>query len=412
YATARTGATPAAAELAAYRPASTADAVTCYTYDTANRIKTVATAQGAAVVNGATVFQWAVTERTYDATGQLRATTQYATAATTASLAIAPASIPAKDAARDRVTSFDYDAVGRLTNTTDAEGGKTVLVYDAKGNLIQRTAKGATSADDRVSRSYYDLDNRLQFSVDAAGDVTEQRYDTQGNVAATVRYAKPVATWQLTDLASSLTTQLATSADDRTERYIYDRNHRLVYALDALGYLTETIYDAFGRVAATSAYPTPAHPTDYTLTAVSTAKAAAGTPRVTGFDYDAEGNLVKSTDAMGVSESYGYDALGRKTSFTNKLQQTWTYAYDSVGRLVLETAPAVDVYPNGAANWASQPPKSIALKTAMAYDTLGNLVTRTEGYGSEQPRVTSYGYDLAGRHIWTKLPVSAIYDVN
>jgi YD repeat-containing protein len=412
YATARTGATPTAAELGSYKTASATDAVTSYTYDTANRIKTVATAQGAAVVNGVTTVQWAVTERTYDAMGQLRATTQYATAATSASLAISPAGIPAKDASRDRVTSFAYDATGRLTDTADAEGGKTLLFYDAKGNIIQRMALGASPVDDRITRYYYDLDNRLQFSIDAAGDVTEQRYDTQGNLAAVVRYAKPVATWQLTDLTSSLTTQLATSADDRTEHYIYDRNHRLVYAIDALGYLTETTYDAFGRVAATSTYPTPAHPTDYTLAAVNTAKAAAGTPRVTSFDYDAEGNLVRSTDAMGFSESYGYDALCRKTSFTNKLQQTWTYAYDSVGHMVLETAPAVDAYPNGATNWASQPPKSVALKTAMAYDTLGNLVTRTEGYGSDQPRVTSYGYDLVGRQVWTKLPALAIYDVN
>jgi YD repeat-containing protein len=414
YATAKTGATPTATELGSYKTASTADAVTCYTYDTANRIKTVATAQGAAVVNGVTTVQWAVTERTYDAMGQLRATTQYATAATTASLAIAPAGILAKDAARDRVTAFDYDAAGRLAGTTDAEGGKTLLVYDAKGNLIQRTAKGATPADDRVSRSYYDLDNRLQFSVDAAGDVTEQRYDAQGNVAATVRYAKPVAAGQLTELASSLTSKLSGSADDRATTYVYDQNHRLRFTLDARGYATENRYDSFGRLSDTLAYPTRPALADTSLANLVRNTGAFGAPRIAHLDYDAQGNLVKSTDAMGYSESYGYDALGHKISFTNKLNQTWTYAYDSAGHLVLETTPEIDVYANGQldvnTDWTTRTPVKARLQTYMQYDTLGNLTSRIEGYGSGQARVTVYGYDLVGRQILTSQPSVAVYN--
>ncbi|WP_229215412.1 DUF4214 domain-containing protein [Duganella sp. CY15W] len=409
YAKAKAGLLPSTAELNAYADTSSADAVTCYTYDSANRIKTVATAQSTTTVNQVATTLWSVTERFYDGLGQLQKSTQYAAAGQSAVGAVLKTA-PAADSARDRTTAFEYDAAGRLTTTTDAEGGKTVLAYDTKGNIVQRTALGDTRAEDRSTRLYYDLDNRLQYSVDAAGSVTEQRYDALGNLAATVRYAKQVNPDLLSVQTSSLNGQLSAGDNDRTERYIYDRNHRLVYTVDALGYLTEKTYDAFGRVATTLSYPTAAALSGFTVAAAATAKANAGTPRVSSFEYDAAGNLVKSTDALGKSESYTYDALNHKITFTNKLNNTWTYAYDSVGHLLLETAPAVDAYPNGDAGWDTATALPVALKTAMEYDALGNLVTRTEGYGSDRPRVTSYQYDRVGRQTVTTRPAAAVYN--
>ncbi|WP_070273195.1 DUF6531 domain-containing protein, partial [Duganella sp. HH101] len=430
YATALPGLAPTGDALRNYAAADAANATTYYTYDSSNRIKTVAVAQNS---TGGSV-QWAVTGRTYDAAGNLSSTTQYATAQTTSSALAYPTGAPVADAAKDRTTSYRYDALNRLQVSIDAVGAVTRFDYDARGNLIQRTAyeKGVATPDtvtaaykpapqpnDRVTRSIYDLDNRLQFEVDALGNVTEHRYDNQGNVSALVRYATPINAQQVSDRAASVTAQLAAigaSASSRTTLYLYDQNRRLRFTLDARGYLTENRYDSFGRVTDTQAYPTAATLTDLSYANVVSNTSKFGTPRTTHADYDAQGNLVASTDALGYKESYGYDGLGRKTSFVNKLKQTWNYAYDNASHLVLETAPEIDVYANGQLDanpdWSTRTPTRIRPQTAMTYDMLGNLFTRTEGANGAQPRKVTYEYDLVGRQIRTRQPAVNIYNAN
>jgi YD repeat-containing protein len=49
--------------------------------------------------------------------------------------------------------------------------------------------------------------------------------------------------------------------------------------------------------------------------------------------YDAAGNLVSQTDALGNTTSFGYDNLYRRTSQTDANQKTTYYAYDQAGNL-------------------------------------------------------------------------------
>lgn len=53
--------------------------------------------------------------------------------------------------------------------------------------------------------------------------------------------------------------------------------------------------------------------------------------------YDAVGNLLTQTDAMGNATSYVYDAMGRVAAMTDALNNVTRYAYDKAGRLVTTT---------------------------------------------------------------------------
>ena len=88
------------------------------------------------------------------------------------------------DATHDRVTTFDYDAAGRLTTSTDAANTVTTTRYDGLSRVIM------TQTGDRVTRYLYDKDNRKVGIVDALGYLTEYKYDAGGRLIETVRYSQ------------------------------------------------------------------------------------------------------------------------------------------------------------------------------------------------------------------------------
>ena len=358
------------------------NAVTTYTYDVLGRLVSVKDA-----LNGTESY-------TYDAAGNRLSLTN---------------KVGAK-------TQYRYDAAGRQEYTLDALGGVTRVWYDALGNVVKRaayairiatTAEPSTvtsSGDDRVTLQAYDRAGRLTASVDALGAATKQEYDAYGNAskvtAFATRIARPTAA-----TSPTFTLPAADAQNDRITRTTYDLLNRQVYAIDALGDVVETRYDAFGKVKATIAYATPVtgsgttptpsandrttiHAYDaggrcvYTVDALgyatknvydfagrakeTTKYAAKITGLTTASDvaviepkvaavanaakdqkttnvYDAAGRLTSTTDALGFTESYTYDAVGNKKTFTNKKGAVWTYDYDALGRLVTETAPSVEV---------------------------------------------------------------------
>ena len=80
-----------------------------------------------------------VTEFRYDGAGRVKQQIVYGTAVNAVAWMDSTPQAPT-GSADDRVTSTLYDDLGRATTVVDAEGGITVLAYDAAGNLRQKTA--------------------------------------------------------------------------------------------------------------------------------------------------------------------------------------------------------------------------------------------------------------------------------
>ena len=99
----------------------------------------------------------------YDANGRITRTTRYATelsAATLTTLAStdAPSSVsPTTNAARDQVTTYVYDTVGRLSSETQDPAGLNLVTgykYDVNGRLTRKI-------DARGNSTWYVYDNAL-----------------------------------------------------------------------------------------------------------------------------------------------------------------------------------------------------------------------------------------------------------
>jgi YD repeat-containing protein len=438
YANTLTAADPSAAQILTGVAASASDAVTRYNYDDMNRVVVTATAQGPANDDDPTQ-RWALTRLSYDAYGNVVNRRQFGTLLRANTPPADLGAAVAENDTLDRLTRTIYDADNRPVVSIDAAGAISRVVYDARGNAVQRIAYAATTdtpalvtaayglvpgVDERVSRTVYDLEDRPVYDIDALGQLTERRYDALGNVTATIRYAAALAADLLAKITPQSTAATAkallpqATAQDRVERYTYDQERRLRYTVDAAGYLKENVYNPLGQLSATREYLVPLNQSfaDPMLAAELDAPASGQrlqqSVRINQFDYDLAGRLSSSTDSQLASEKYGYDGLGRKTSFTNKANQTWTYEYDAAGRLTLETSPLVAVYayspPTKMGEWG--PGQQLAMMTRLEYDALGNLSKRTEGAGSATPRVTEYRYDALGRQTRTILPSARIYD--
>ncbi|WP_212555903.1 LysM peptidoglycan-binding domain-containing protein [Pseudomonas japonica] len=136
---------------------------------------------------------------------------------------------------------------------------------------------------------------------------------------------------------------------------------------------------------------------------------ASSDDRVTRHTYDAIGQLRRTTDPLGYSESYTYDVAGNRTSLTNKNGQTWNYRYDQAGRLLEEITPTL---------WLSRMDsnghgtgQSVSLVTRYGYDAFGSVISRSEGRlratvdsdpaldDVSQARTSTFGYDALGRQV-------------
>jgi YD repeat-containing protein len=217
-------------------------------------------------------------------------------------------------------TSYAYDALDRMTQRTDAFGYPSTI-YDSESNVL-------TVTDPRgVTMSYaYDALNRLVLQTDAS---------SYPSTLPALNHASPI-----TSFVYDAVDNLLSTTDPRgvTTSYVYDRLDRRVTEIDAFSYPS-------------------------TLPALNHASPA------TTFLYDANDNLLSTTDPRGVTSSFVYDALNRMA------ERIDAFSYPSTLPALGHASPI----------------------TTYLYDINSNLLSTTDPRGV----TTSYVYDAPDRWITT-----------
>jgi YD repeat-containing protein len=352
-----------------------------------------------------------VVEYIYDANGNVAERIGYANVINLATWNGSTDPVAVPDAARDQRVRTVYDSLNRPSFVADGMGQVTGYVYDAFGKVTKQTQYATTvssstspsavianAALDRVTSFVYDTANRRTWQADATGAVTRTDFDAKGNAIRRTAYATLVAA------GAAPNTVVANASLDRVTTMSYDKDNRLVYTLDALGYATINTYDTRGQLSSTKRYVNKP-------SALGVTPTAHADDREDRFTYDAAGRLDTSTDALGGVERFTYDGIGNKRTFTNKKNSVWTYTYDAAGRLLTEQSPVVSLSSTSVVNGDLALPSraDAAILTRFSYDGLGNLRTRTEAEGRAEQRTTTYEYDAAGRQIRVSYPPVAVY---
>lgn len=387
-----------------------------YTYDAAGRLLTETAPQvwvtrasrndTGAVSVAAPELHAAVTRLAYDALGNLterteaagrpeqRTTRYFHDAAGRQVRVVHPAGLY-YDAAADPLIA--NGAAGIAVRTEYSVPLETLTFYDALGNAVASRDVGGA-----ISQKVYDRMGRLEFDVDAMGYVTGYARNAFGEVIRLTRVASRTG---LADGGVAQASQAVTRAQMfallRAPGFDHSANRTL-----------STSYDRAGRV--TEAAELAALVYEHSLTQPRLGTAA----RTTRNSYDAFGQLVeerRSRGADGASWSvtnHYFDAAGRETATIDALGHLTTRAYDSVGNLTRTTEFATALVPGSwsLAGHAAGVAGSQDRTTAFSYDSLGRKTAETRlavafstgPSASSTPGdvTTSYIYDALGNQTY------------
>ena len=375
-------------------------------------------------------------------------------------------SLPASDAANDRVTRNFYDRDDRLTGTLDAEGYLTQIVYDKAGLKAKTIAySGATGTSYRATGTFaqllgsitidnardvhtycvYDARGFLRAEVDGEGNLTRYAYTPLGDLSE-------VVTGQKLDPATLLTTpptfaNLPAAASGTVLQTIsYTRNHygQVLTETTSLTGATTTLttysYDSGRRLVSTttqSGGPDARIESrrydmrgrlDRELSGIGSALLAALGPNPdeelsepiwteygTLYGYDDADRLIKRTDANGDRTLYYYDADDRLAFEVDATGAVAEYRYDAFGGRTdtilyaarFDTELFVEMTGGAAADIAGDVAAlaSLALdqRSVAMFDVAGRIRASRDPLGS----VTIYNHNSFGDLISTTVPLES-----
>jgi len=166
---------------------------------------------------------------------------------------------------------------------------------------------------------------------------------------------------------------------------VYDAAGQVVEVTDALGRVTRYTYDGAGRVTEV------ARPDGTTITSA----------------YNPTGQMVAQTNGRGHTIELVVDALGRPIAMTDEAGQDWATTYDARGMVTATTDPlggtTTTEYDAAGRPVGVTDPTGGTTKTT--YDARGLAVVTTDAVGGQ----TTLTYDGAGRQLTMTLPSGATW---
>lgn len=334
------------------------------------------------------------------------------------------------------ITNYNsYDANGRLTQMTDANGLATAYTYDLRGRVLTQVQTPPTGPTRTTSYTYddvgqletvtapngtiltyaYDAAQQLTSVTDNSGNKIEYGYDLNGNLTdedikdssstlkstvdttydARDRIDTINSAGSISDLLFDALGNLTSETDPNTNAttHSYDPLNRVTETVDALTGSTDYYYDVNDQLIGVNA------PNDAT----------------TIYSYDDLGNLLAMSSPDTGTTEYTYDAAGNRLTQTDANSVTTTYTYDNAYRLKTisypDTTLNVTLTYDGGTN---QKGRLTAMtdgsgSSTFSYDVYGNLTQEAKTVGGNT-HTTSYVYDAANLVTQITYPSGRVVD--
>ena len=297
---------------------------------------------------------------------------------------------------------FAYNGLGQLTDTTFPENGHIVYGYDASGNLTSKI-----DARNVVTTMVYDAHDRLETKSYSDGTPTfTYSYDTAtlgvGRIASVSSSVSSYSFTQYDALGRVTASTQSIDGTPYTMAYKYNRAGSVTEQTYPSGRIIETEYDGAGRIAGVSRQSTP----DFYYAG------AAASDTTNRIQYSSLGSVQALKLGNGLWEHTSFNSrsqavqigLGATTLDSSKLKLD--YAYGVIVGSTLDTTKN-----NGNLQGQTITIASLSLSQSYTYDELNRLKSATEKNGANDTWKQTYDYDRFGNRTFnttsgnTTLPV-------
>jgi YD repeat-containing protein len=282
---------------------------------------------------------------------------------------------------------YAYDAVGNLTQQTDAKNQEINLEFDELNRLTRKIYPDNAAVLFEYDQGVNAIGKRSKVS-DNSGQ-TSYAYDERGRVSReeVVVEGQTFAfdfTYDQVDRLKTLT-----YPDGEIVAYTYNDLGQLVKVQGEDVYLASAEYEQpsgkmTAQVLGNTTQTTFGYDILQRLISLST-QSTIGSFQNLGYAYDPVGNIAQISDALTASEtlSFGYDFLNRLTSASGPYQAG--YAYDEVGNILTKNEGDLQLALEYADPAHRHAPSKVSGQDYV-YDANGNLI-------SDGKRTYTYNYD-------------------
>jgi RHS repeat-associated protein len=286
-----------------------------------------------------------------------------------------------------RSLNLTYNSATNVTSVTDPIGRTVTYTYNSSGTLAT-----FTDANGGVTRYQYDSQNRMNGMIDPRGvQMFQDTFDANGHVLTQTRPDGGVFQFAYIFANSLVATSpvISTVVTDPL-------GNQTTYRFNIQGILTD-VTDALGQM---KSFTLSAGTNLVTSVSGSAQCDICGPPGQgnMSFTYDANGNILTVTDALGNSYTRTYDPVFNQiTSYTDPLGHVSTFTYDASGNLITGTDADGNVtqfaYTTG--GLVSQITDPLGNVTMIGRDSLGNPTSVTDPLGN----VSTSSYDAVSRPV-------------
>ncbi|MED4954709.1 RHS repeat-associated core domain-containing protein [Paenibacillus macerans] len=296
------------------------------------------------------------------------------------------------------VTTYEYDALGRVIKVTYPDGNNIGASYDDQENTVTVTNELGVKSKTRwnalgwnietglyngteyqvKTKSAYDHNGRLVSSEDALGNLTRYAYDGLDRLTST------------------------TYPDGSTATTTYNDALRQVIQADGEGNKQINTYDKWNRIETTEEQPgnqdksTVVAKFEYDRVNDQVLKDYDALNNTTSYKYNSSGKVISVTDPNGDITKYDYDMLGNLIQITYPDGHVKSKSYDELGRVIQtkdEAGQSEKQYFDPSGNVIRVVDRN-GNSTVFEYDGRNRLKTR-----KSTSETVSYTYDAAGKRL-------------
>ncbi|KAF0177045.1 MAG: membrane protein of unknown function, partial [Caulobacteraceae bacterium] len=299
------------------------------------------------------------------------------------------------------LVEYRYDRSDRLVATaryaTTLSTAQIAALADPNSEIEIASIRPAAHGADIWQWTVYDAVGRVVGTIGGDGSVTRYEYDAAGRLVATLGFHNKLTAAQIAAfIATAPVALVAPAADGRDVvlRTFYDRDGRVIGALNAEGHLSRIVYDSAGQKIEEIAYANATAPTlrqTGSFEALLASFSADPDRDVsTRYAYDGQGQLRFTVDAVGRVTEYIYHAgtawysignLRRTVAYATAITPA-DYSYESLKAAVASAATHIDnrsaysVYnARGLVGYAIDASGAV---TGFAYDSAGRVTSTTQ----------------------------------